>query len=318
MSLFKQKTPVAETTEPQIDAKILEKLSSKKQHEREIAEKYLDSLGDTRSEAILRFVQKEAENRRNKRKCVNRGLTAFAAFIGVIVIAGVMKGVITGKWDFFGNIGHFFSFFSIFGAAAAATQAHKNAAHILAQMDDLKAVGPLFEARELDDKGITQNVEEALTRLLPRLTASDAHLFSEPQRESMARALKSKDSLFVIAVLRALEQVGDEKALPEVQKLLEKKTTDPLQLQVKEAAQECLPFLKIRAEQAELARTLLRASSDTGSPDTLLRPAHFTGSESANELLRAADTTPQTSLQPLRFASAPKEQSEEAKLAQRN
>ena len=99
----------------------------------------------------------------------------------------------------------------------ASTEAVKQ----IAVLDDIRAVGPLADALELDAKSIRTVARKALTRLLPRLQASDAHLLNADQRASLHRALKSKDEEFVIAALKAYEQVGDEKALPYVERLAE-------------------------------------------------------------------------------------------------
>jgi hypothetical protein len=87
-----------------------------------------------------------------------------------------------------------------------------------------------------------------------------------------------------IAALRALEQVGDETALPVVEKLA-KSAGDT---QVRFAAQECLPFLQQRADQVRVEQTLLRASGPGSSADVLLRPASNGAEAAPQQLLRAS------------------------------
>lgn len=93
---------------------------------------------------------------------------------------------------------------------------------------------------------------------------------SEEARQSAADALGGRDADLILAILRALEQVGDEKALPAVERLVE---IEPYH-KVGRAAEACLPALRQRVEQARLAQTLLRPASAPNAPsEVLLRPA---------------------------------------------
>jgi hypothetical protein len=58
--------------------------------------------------------------------------------------------------------------------------------------------------------------------------------------------------------------------------------------QLKQAAQECLPFLEQRQQETAQAQTLLRASEPAVLPDTLLRAANAApATDNAEQLLRA-------------------------------
>jgi hypothetical protein len=161
----------------------------------------------------------------------------------------------------------------------------------LAKTDDVRAVGRLAEALEWPDADSRSAAMKGLTRLLPQLKASDAHLLSVEQRECLYNYLipaNAKDE-FVIAILSAFEQVGDDAAIAPVEQLAAAARTDDC---VRDAALNCLGFLRVRAEEAHNARTLLRAS-EAGPVSTgeLLRPAAPDGATQTEGLLRPSDVS---------------------------
>jgi hypothetical protein len=132
------------------------------------------------------------------------------------------------------------------------------------------------------------------------LNASDAHLLDDEQRAILYRVLnKEKYGLDLHrGILKALEQVGDEKALPHVEKLAKGEGLAAKVQELQVAAEECLPFLEKRIEQIRASQTLLRASSASDAvlsgPDILLRPAMQAGETPSQELLRASAQEQQT------------------------
>jgi hypothetical protein len=137
-------------------------------------------------------------------------------------------------------------------------------------------------------------VKRALIRLLPRLQSTDACLLLQRQRKALNQFLQFNESYggadsyllpdLKIAVLRALEQVGDETVLPTVEKLAKSAGNPTVRL----AAQECLPFLQQRTEEARVQQTLLRASGPGASPEVLLRPTTHGVETDPQQLLRAS------------------------------
>jgi hypothetical protein len=165
------------------------------------------------------------------------------------------------------------------------------AAERMALFDDLRATGPLLEALNLRDKAVVAAAEKALLGLLPRLQASDAHSITQAQRECLYRRLKIENAQteaeFLIAALKALEQVGDARALPCVEALAASRVTTANGTRVREAARQCLAFLKARAEQKQSSDSLLRASSGAdASSEALLRPAADNPPTDPQHLLR--------------------------------
>ena len=168
------------------------------------------------------------------------------------------------------------------------------AAQRIAHFDDLRASGPLMEALELREQTVVAAAENALSRLLPRLKASDAELITEAQRECLYRRLKIQhaptEAEFQIVALRALEQIGDTNALSCVEALAASTNMTANATRVREAAQQCLASLKEQAEQKQNHDNLLRASSGLNVPsNALLRPAVDSPHAGPDQLLRSSE-----------------------------
>ena len=167
------------------------------------------------------------------------------------------------------------------------------AAYKLALTNDINAVGSLAEMLDWPDTELSGAASRALTHLLPRLNASHAHLLYDGQRQSLYRRLKKSIAVqnigFSLEVLKALEQIGDMSAVPYVEKLAENIAISHNESRLREAAIQCLPFLKIRAECTHNTQTLLRASSAELTPqEMLLRPVYNITEAFPEQLLRAA------------------------------
>jgi hypothetical protein len=109
-------------------------------------------------------------------------------------------------------------------------------------------------------------------------------------RQLLARPGKTSQTLpFYEAILRALQQVGDEKSLSVVERLIHGEGMAARYPELRAQAEETLPFLRQRIEQARASHTLLRASAaGQAAPDTLLRAATATPSaDDPRQLLRA-------------------------------
>lgn len=273
--------------EPTLDAKVVAQLTSKKEPERVEAEAKIAGLGPEALDALLAMVQQEAAKRKTKRRRILIGLTIYCVFIiGMTAALSIAQGKLDAS--LLRTMG---SMSGLIAATFAVSQTQKNATQKLAEFEDIRIVGPLAEALEFNDKNIRTVTEEALIKLLPRLQASDAHLLNEDQRACLNRALKGKNTQLVLAILKAYEQVGDEKALPFVEKLAEGEGRSGKDARVQAEAIECLPHLKARIEQQRASQTLLRASDAIATPpEVLLRPAEATVSDTPPEQLLRAST----------------------------
>lgn len=247
--------------------------------------------GAAKADALLQALAKEREKQRLP------GMRAgylLAAWLVIVPYLGyrACASLLAGEW----RQGALFILFTLL-----ATQLHRitltpqqtELARMLAKFDDVQAVGRLAEALEWPDVETRHLAAEALTRLLPRLKASDAALLNPAQRACLYEALTpanvSGNAVFQVAILQGLQQIGDADAVPYVQRLANMTPNSASRKWVQETAQECLPFLLERAEQRRSHQTLLRASAPAGTPsEMLLRPAGGTPETDPQKLLRAS------------------------------
>ena len=160
---------------------------------------------------------------------------------------------------------------------------------------DKQAVGQIVEG--LFIKSQIDFAQEMLTGLLPRLQISDVNLLSLRHHSILNRhldgawgSLTASRANFVLAILKAYEQVGGAQDLLTVERLAQGKGYAKRNKEIREAAQDCLPYLQARADGQELRQTLLRASSESGdNSGTLLRPAHAANITDPAQLLRASE-----------------------------
>ena len=162
------------------------------------------------------------------------------------------------------------------------------------------AVGPLLEMRR--DNLTPANgraIDAALALCLPQMRTQDAGQLDAAQHRLLLSFLRippigerpdAAQTDFRVAALQALAQIGEASDLPLVEGLagMDAKTKDLAR--IRDAAQECLPLLKIRLGLIADAKTLLRASMpEKETSAILLRPATGPNDAKPNELLRPSD-----------------------------
>lgn len=179
----------------------------------------------------------------------------------------------------------------------AATPVQVEAIRVLAALDDVRTVGPLLEALEWRDMatftGVHALASQALYRLLPRLQPEHAGLLDDRGRACLYRLLRHHPSddhtELIVALLGAVAQVGDARAVSQLERMTRDRGGPPPRQRVRQKAQEALTQLRRRLESAP--DSLLRAASDTASTEMLLHPAtaSFTTGD-PQQLLRASQT----------------------------
>ncbi len=179
----------------------------------------------------------------------------------------------------------------------------------LERVGGARAIGPLLDSMLSGrSPGSRKIAYQALTRILPKLRATDANLLNAGHQRMLNRFLnietypgwwgpKPTPPPLALAILKAYEQVGDAKAVPAVEKLANLKPRNERQRAAQQAAAECLPLLHSHAMPLDQNQTLLRAAGQSkAAADVLLRPAAETLNVPVEELLRAApseiETTP--------------------------
>lgn len=183
------------------------------------------------------------------------------------------------------------------GAMHGYGKRHKRLARILATSESVEVVGALADALVFDEDGVVLFPEThraavlGLTRLLPRLRPEDRGLLTTAQWNNIIKALKTGDTEFTLAVLKAWEQVGDYRALPHVRRIAHGLALTESARRVRDAAQSCLIVLEARVAEEMAPQVLLRAScATTWTSETLLRPADGVSLTDPRELLRVAPT----------------------------
>lgn len=211
---------------------------------------------------------------------------------------------------------------------------HLKAMQLLQEIEDVRAVGPLIDTLQLGheehtDEETRRRTLSLLTRLLPQLKQSDADLIQDRHRDHFHYVLKHVEHFeigpsygidYITAILKALEQIGDVRSLPYVERIANlgaaptvvhagvnrvrrgynaaftfltaagvsngtKRSVDRDQIMA--AAKECLPYLQARMEQDQISRSLLRGSAPpTEAQEALLRSSANTA-VAPEELLRA-------------------------------
>ncbi len=180
---------------------------------------------------------------------------------------------------------------------------------VLAALEEVALIGTILDhippPTAIMVETMRGTLRASLQNLLPRLRASDANLLTEPHRNWLNHELQrsafklsegwagkqvaERQANFDIAILKAWEQVGDERALTFVQQLATMTAKSPAKKRVREAAEQCLPYLEARVGEQRQTQTLLRASTvPTEAGDILLRAATAqTAPVESEQLLRA-------------------------------
>jgi len=176
----------------------------------------------------------------------------------------------------------------------------------LAEHASSEAIGPLIDMVEFygpynafgtlgSDYGTYQTAVQALTRRLPQVSAEERSRISAHHSRQLSRVLpyvanplhkRRYNVPFAIAILNALEQIGDTSAVPFVERLAQMKPQNEDRRLLQAAADACLARLRDRAREVELQSSLLRAS-DASVSDTLLRATVESSTTDPTELLRA-------------------------------
>jgi len=174
----------------------------------------------------------------------------------------------------------------------------------LSEAWDSRAVGVLAVVAQERDVELSHQAQQALINLLPRVRASDAGFVDAEGMQALIDLLREDYNELRLALLKALEQIGDERAISMVMDL---RDSPRVNLDVRQAAAECLPALENRVRLARESATLLRASSGLNPADAakaLLRPA--AGAPTATDnLLRSAGNHSPTPAAPVETTDPP-------------
>jgi len=181
-------------------------------------------------------------------------------------------------------------------------------------MSNVKDIGLLVGTLRLENTEVKNMTKLCLTKLLPQMKASDIGMLGGKERgillrqlqispldkgprdlrELFSRSADRREIDFRVAILKAFEQIGTNRELPLVSRLAKGLnylgSSRGAHIEVRNAAEACLPYLQALTQDQEASGQLLRASSpDAGSATTLLHPVNFAGNELPEEHLRASE-----------------------------
>ena len=153
------------------------------------------------------------------------------------------------------------------------------------------AMAPCLQDRSFPD--MRHTAEKLLIEHLPSLRPEDADWINREEVRSLLLALDPTRPALTVAILGALGQVGDRRAIRYVENLFGRitQTNDAAETLVRDSAYECLVCLREHADRAKQSSGLLRGSQKPGggSHSILLRAASKTNSTASAELLRPGD-----------------------------
>lgn len=268
-------------------AQIIRRMGSEDAQTRAGAQRELHQSGLYTIEDLFALLNAEHQRRRKMRRVVSIG--KYAAAVAVLLLYTLLFGhsVSIGM----GIILIILNDFVYTTLSMRKTRAFQRGMSVaLSQFDHLSLVGPLLDMYNLGDR---ESIEPALTRLLPQLQATDAAKLNAHQRERLYHQLDMSDSRllyehanieFILAILKSLEQIGDEKALAHVEPLARKARN----ARIREAAQACLPFLQARSEQERIRMNLLRPADAANRQEELMRPVTYSADNNSTQLLRVS------------------------------
>jgi hypothetical protein len=246
-----------------------------------------EAATQTASAAVEELLAALAVEQRKRQQLTRRFRAWLGLVLGIVCTLILIIAVKTEKWMVLSSL----TCLAALGASVAASSRQKQVLASLAQFRDLRTVGPLAEALEYGDEEIVPIAEEALSNLLPQLTASDTELLSTRQRECLHHVLikaYATQPALALTILKAFEQVGDERDLATVERLAKGGGRAAREPEVRKAAEACLPYVQQRADAQFVRQSLLRPSNPAAMPSTvLLRPAVGVATHDPLELLRA-------------------------------
>ncbi len=167
---------------------------------------------------------------------------------------------------------------SILQSERVTSDAEKRIQEILSDRLDISVIGPLIDSIDVDvhHPDTHSAIIKTLTSQLPRLHVENSYFLTESQLSRLYRVLEYSvhpfwyryyDAECVVAIIHALEHIGDSRAVLIVKRL----SFIASDRRVVIAATECLPRMKARLEREESHQKLLRAAPP---PDiALVRPA---------------------------------------------
>lgn len=140
------------------------------------------------------------------------------------------------------------------GLLSRPTVRHRRAMRRIAYTRDVSLVGTLLECLApahmagahifYADPKLYYEVMYALTHLLPQVTDMEYRLLYRRHKKTLYLMLSSQFTEVALPAIKLVKRIGDEGAIPTLQKVAMKKVTADTALAVREAARDCLAELR--------------------------------------------------------------------------
>ena len=269
---------------------LLKDLNTRNDYLRNIA---IETAKQLPPEQLLELAALESKDFNSRfRTCRTIWLSIFIPFF---VISSWYIFVIGTQSSYFHFVYALFNFLNIY--MFVPKRGRRSVARLISHSSDIYLLGPTISMiGKSNDSEVQRLCRLALNQQLPKVSSGHANLLTYAQKKILLQILKTpfEDLGLTISILKALEQIGDESAIPTVEKLTHYNSSmnEDRAIRIQKAAEECLVYLRQNSERTKISSTLLRASSEPCSPDSLLRPVMTSriSETDSHELLRAERT----------------------------
>ncbi len=188
----------------------------------------------------------------------------------------------------------------ILGETALSTDS-KSLLQRLSEVNDIRYLSLFLRCSKSPNPDINILAKDIVISTLKGVKSSDRYKISASTQKELTDRIDIWKPQLTLAILNALEKIGDEKAIPRVEKLIAELpgrkyfnlrrvtpgSSEANDEAMQEAAESCIAILKNRAVEFSESQTLLRASSVPVQAEKLLRPAQSSGEDQhPEELLR--------------------------------
>ena len=178
---------------------------------------------------------------------------------------------------------------SVTADKARVNRVRAQAAETLGELGRPESVDALAVAARESGPRVRGAAQESLIRILPRVTEHHRGLLSAQTVPNLCRLLDDSDDARSIAILHALERVGDGRAVKPVQNAIIRWSFRSPNSSVQNEAERILARL-LQWQRQEQASSMLLRAADRADDQVLVRPAISIPSEDSATLVRPADS----------------------------
>jgi len=186
-------------------------------------------------------------------------------------------------------VGPFLVPLSVAADKSRVNRVRAQAAETLGALGQPESVDVLADAAHEIGSRVRNPAHDALLRILPTLTEQHRGTLSAQTVPNLCRLLDDSEMPTTLDILRALERIGDGRAVKPVQLTIIRWSLRLPNSAVRKEAERILPVLLQRQRQEQASSILLRAA-DHSLNEVLVRPAASAPSEDSATLVRPVES----------------------------